>query len=90
MWNGYLPYLIKVYLKEIMDEWERRGYKNIKTKDQFNTFMDIFSGEEPIKPPWITDGLIRSHKSNLVRKKPEHYGKLFPDVPDNLPYIWTK
>jgi len=90
MWKGYEPYLLKVYLKSIMDEWEARGYKNIKCKDQFKAFMEIFKADDPVKPPWITDELILSHQSNLVRKKPEHYTKLFPDIPDNLPYIWTK
>ena len=40
-------------------------------------------------PPWLGDDAFhRSHQSNLVRKLPEHYGDLFPDVPDDLPYIW--
>lgn len=29
-----------------------------------------------------------SHRSNLIRKLPSHYGPLWPNVPDNLPYIW--
>ena len=28
------------------------------------------------------------HKSNLLRKFPEHYRKFFKGVPDNLEYIW--
>jgi hypothetical protein len=27
-------------------------------------------------------------RSNLLRKLPEHYGILFPDVPNDLPYVW--
>jgi len=30
-----------------------------------------------------------SHQSNLVRKYPEYYRWLFPDVPDDLPYVWV-
>ena len=37
---------------------------------------------------WLTDDLILSHRSNLIRKAPEHYAPLWPDVPDNLPYVW--
>ena len=40
-------------------------------------------------PPWLGDeALHRSHRSALVRKDPEHYRPLFPDVPDDLPYVW--
>jgi hypothetical protein len=40
-------------------------------------------------PPWLgDDDLHRSHQSALLRKDPEHYGPLFPGVPDDLPYVW--
>jgi hypothetical protein len=40
-------------------------------------------------PPWLGDpDLHRSHQSALVRKDPEHYRVHFPDVPDDLPYVW--
>ncbi|EHY87052.1 MSMEG_6728 family protein [Saccharomonospora azurea] len=40
-------------------------------------------------PPWFGDeDFHRSHRSSLVRKDPEHYRPLFPDVPDDLPYVW--
>ena len=40
-------------------------------------------------PPWLGDDeLHRSHQSALVRKDPDHYRPLFPDVPDDLPYVW--
>jgi len=40
-------------------------------------------------PPWLGDDAVhRSHRSALVRKDPAWYGPLFPDVPDDLPYVW--
>ena len=40
-------------------------------------------------PPWLGDpALHRSHQSSLVRKDPDFYRPLFPDVPDDLPYVW--
>ena len=40
-------------------------------------------------PPWLGDAeLHRSHQSALVRKDPEHYGSLFPGVPDDVEYVW--
>ena len=45
--------------------------------------------EAGLLPPWLGDAdLHRSHQSSLVRKDPEHYRPLFPDVPDDLPYVW--
>jgi hypothetical protein len=40
-------------------------------------------------PPWLEDEeLHRSHRSALVRKDPDYYRPLFPDAPDDLPYLW--
>ncbi len=40
-------------------------------------------------PPWLGDeALHRSHRSALVRKDPARYRPLFPDDPDDLPYVW--
>lgn len=40
-------------------------------------------------PPWLGDEEFhRSHRSSLLRKDPDHYGPLFGDVPDDLPYVW--
>jgi hypothetical protein len=40
-------------------------------------------------PPWLGDNAFHlSHRSALVRKDPAHYRPLFPDVADDLPYVW--
>lgn len=40
-------------------------------------------------PSWLGDQELHlSHRSALVRKDPDHYRPLFPDVPDDLPYVW--
>ncbi len=40
-------------------------------------------------PAWLGDPAFhRSHQSSLVRKDPTHYRQLFPDVPDDLEYLW--
>ena len=40
-------------------------------------------------PSWLgAPEFHRSHQSALVRKDPEHYRPLFPDVPDDLEYWW--
>lgn len=67
MWAGY-EYCLKVYTLECITEWVRRGYKN--------------SIELPYIPPncklpwWFGDERVHgSHRSNLLRKAPEYYGK---------------
>jgi hypothetical protein len=40
-------------------------------------------------PEWLGDARLHdSHRAALVRKDPEHYGALFPDVDPQLPYFW--
>ena len=40
-------------------------------------------------PPWLGDEAFhRSHQAALVKRDPDHYRPLFPDVPDDLPYVW--
>jgi hypothetical protein len=40
-------------------------------------------------PTWLGDeALHRSHRSALVRKDPDRYRPIFPEVPDDLPYLW--
>ena len=40
-------------------------------------------------PAWLGDAEFhRSHRSALVRKAPDVYRALFPDVPDDLAYVW--
>lgn len=81
MWRGY-ELALAAYRDTCIHEWIRRGYKNTM----------VFALVHPplyVPPPWLGDeGFHRSHQSNLIRKLPEHYKPLFPDVPDNLPYVW--
>jgi hypothetical protein len=42
-------------------------------------------------PAWLgSEDLHRSHRSALRRKDPAYYGPLFPDDPDDLPYVWPE
>lgn len=89
MWRSYEPYLIRVYLPAMMREWAERGYKNTKTEQHYTQFLQAI-GDEPSVVPWWFDleELFLSHRSNLIRKKPEFYKPIWPDVPDNLEYVW--
>jgi hypothetical protein len=38
-------------------------------------------------PPWLSDvDVLRSHRSNLMRRWPESYS--WPKTPSDLPYLW--
>jgi hypothetical protein len=55
--------------------------------DPIRTQCEIAAAGE--LPPWLGDEeLHRSHRSALLRKDPEHYRSAFPDVPEDLAYVW--
>ncbi len=81
MWRGYETAL-KLYVNTIITEWIRRGYLNTLP------FYDL-AGAEIVFPAWLGDPRFHdSHKSNLLRKFPEHYCQFHWNVPANLPYFW--
>ena len=90
MWRGYLPALTK-YALDVTDVWIARGHADT-VRPQVLLFapeVDELSQDDLGLPPWIgNEAFHLSHQSNLVRKDPEFYGKLFPGVPDDLPYLW--
>lgn len=57
------------------------GSRVVRTQEELAAAGDL--------PPWLGDpGVHRSHRSALLRKDPDHYRPLFPEVPDDLPYVW--
>src|SRR5690349_15751305 len=98
MWAGYEEALVR-YGLQICDQWCREdradtcattlvtdlastvGIAAIRTQPELAADGEL--------PPWLGDEDVhRSHRSALVRKDPEHYRRFFPDVPDDLPYVW--
>lgn len=90
MWRGYLPALV-AYGLAMTDEWTASGRADT-VRDKILAFapeVDGLAQDELILPPWVGDDAFHlSHRSNLVRKDPEHYRPLFGDVPADLPYVW--
>jgi hypothetical protein len=81
MWrDNYV--LLELYHDVMIDEWVTRGYRNTMKK-----YYGHWK-QWPAAPEWFTPELVVSHQSNLIRKKPEHYLPLWPNVPDDLPYLW--
>lgn len=90
MWRGYEYYLF-MYQQAVCNTWTSRAFKDT-CLDKTSFLYSAWRRSNPAaveKPPWLADAALHlSHKSNLVRKLPEHYGLLWPDVPGNLEYLW--
>jgi hypothetical protein len=85
MWEGHTGALI-CYGRAMCHEWTSRGYKDTCLEKIDNLGLPF--GD---MPKWNGNKEFHdSHKSNLIRKFPEHYKKFWPDIPDNLPYVWPK
>ncbi len=88
MWKGYIGALAW-YGIEMCLEWKRRGYED--------NLLDVFirhapPWEEVEMPWWIgntgSGNIGVSHRSNLIRKDPAYYGKVWPRLRDDKPYFW--
>lgn len=94
MWRRHREALV-AYGVAICREWMRRGFADTVLPQ----LLDELDGREPRSqrelraagelPPWLgTRAFHLAHRSALVRKDPQHYRRFFPDVPDDLPYVW--
>lgn len=82
MWRGYEDAL-GLYMNAMIDEWERRGFKNNMTRHSIAADVAM--------PPWLGHpNLHASHRSNLLRKAPAHYSQLGWAEPPTLPYFWPE
>ena len=81
MWRDNVTCL-KFYFNHCLQEFEARGFKNI-------ILTEYCLDKEVVYPYWWNDPRFHdSHKSNLLRKYPEHYSKFGWSVPPNLEYYW--
>ena len=86
MWRGYEPMLL-VYGLAMCDEWDRRG--NADTVREKLRVHLRGSAAPLLAPPWLGDeALHASHRSNLLRKDPQFYGRYGWSEPPDLPYVW--
>lgn len=84
MWRGY-DNALAYYGVRICSEWIGRGYKDTLLPK----FIEHNSKNILTLPHWLGDEQFHtSHKSNLLRKDPEHYGQYWDNIPDDLPYVW--
>lgn len=75
MWCGHEEALGR-YGLTCCDVWLERG------------LVDTCSAAGAL-PPWLGhEDFHRSHRASLLRKDPDSYRDRFPDVPDDLDYVW--
>lgn len=86
MWRGSHGYLAK-YGDIICTEWRQRGFKD-SLLPWFNQRWQP-TWAELAKPTWLgNEAFHASHRSNLLRKDPVHYGQFGWTESSTLPYIW--
>lgn len=89
MWEGHLCALAG-YGMVVCDEWISRGYRDTTRDRILALWAEAKRRGESVSTPswWGRPDVHESHRSNLVRKMPEHYQELFPDVDPGLDYVW--
>jgi Pyrimidine dimer DNA glycosylase len=96
MWRGYEHALV-AYQQAVCREWTNRGYKDTCLEKSYALLGDnrrevVTAVAGATFPSWFGNHKIHlSHRSNLLRKFPEHYASLFePELSDDLPYVWPE
>ena len=78
MWRKY-PDALALYHNTIIREWINRG---------FNNNMKLLPVGAVVYPFWLGGNIPATHRSNLLRKAPDHYTQFNWSEPDDLDYIW--
>lgn len=85
MWKGYEAALL-VYGIAVCEEWISRGFKDTMLS-RFKFHLKFY--KKIVYPDWLGDEKFHaSHRSNLLRKSQDHYGKFGWKEPNDLPYYW--
>jgi hypothetical protein len=88
MWRGH-EFALASYAMAICDEWTGRGYKDTCKDKIANIIRTQWHKTSTEAPSWINDrNFHASHRSNLLRKDPIHYGQFGWTEKDDLPYVW--
>ena len=97
MWRGHLEALGR-YALTCCEVWTELGFADTCaatiTADLAEAGVTAVRTQEELAgsgalPAWLgMEAFHRSHRSALVRKDPAFYRPQFPDVDDDLPYLW--
>lgn len=90
MWRGYEHSLCN-YAIAICQEWQRRGFEDSLLREFRECRSNLRGGWQLFmpRPHWVGDARVHaSHRSNLLRKDAQHYGKFGWRESADLPYFW--
>jgi hypothetical protein len=89
MWKGFETALA-AYGIECCKEWTRRGFEDTCEEKIWSMPHTIKKSMSEWKmPDWLgKENFHLSHRSNLLRKNETYYRPIFPNDPNNLPYVW--
>lgn len=94
MWRGHRGSLL-AYATAMHDEWRERRGKDHAAYGNVVRWLDerdaLPGGDEYLRPSWLGDDRVHeSHKANLLRKDPDHYGQFGWDVDPAEGYVWPE
>jgi hypothetical protein len=96
MWRGHDEALVS-YSVTICREWVRRGHRDtvleqiVALAPDGEVLSQVELRRRKLLPPWLGNRAFhRAHRSSLLRKDPEFYRAAFPNVPEDLPYVWPE
>jgi hypothetical protein len=85
MWKGHEGFLVE-YALIMAQECLKRNFKDTlipKLKEYDKMYPD------KTKPNWFGNKEFHdSHKSNLIRKKPEYYQQFWSNISPDMEYVW--
>lgn len=96
MWQGH-EYALGIYAMTMAERVHAVGVKDtifFKTHDLFTQWKkdaaeDGETAPSWITPPWVRDtDVMRSHRSNLLRRWPVQYAGTWGKTPNDIPYVW--
>lgn len=91
MWTGYEGGLLAYFLR-LCHELEYRG---VSAEHFIRRGWKLFGvagfDVRPLMPRWFGYRPIHlSHASTLMRQRPTHYARLWPQVPLDMPLLWPR
>lgn len=94
MWRGYEGGLL-AYALSAVNEYERRfGHDRnslMKSRNFWGLARSYRWDVRPLMPRWFGYRAVHmSHQSTLIRLRPEHYARQWPDVPLDMPLLWPR
>ena len=87
MWRGH-EFALAEYGIVVCETWRAQGHHD-SLLQEFVGAVSAHAAANRNKPLWFGYGPFHaSHRSNLLRKDPEWYGRLEWTEPPTLPYYW--